>query len=105
MPCKQRSVGITIADYNRDDWLDIAVVCALTHRARISWGSEDGFDAQRVKILNVPSAIDTETADLNADGHLDLIVASYEDPLTGRRDTGSLIHWGSDKGYQHWNAQ
>lgn len=105
LPSSTRSIGASIADYNHDDWLDIAVVDSTTHRVRIFWGSGAGFDAERRQELEVPMAIDFETADLNADGHLDLIVGSYADPNTNQRDTGIYIYWGGDAGYSAFNRQ
>jgi hypothetical protein len=46
-----------------------------------------------------------ETADLNGDGHQDLIVGSYEDGVTKSRDLGTHIFWGSGTGLKKWNAQ
>jgi FG-GAP-like repeat len=53
----------------------------------------------------VPGIIDLETADLNADGRLDLIACSYMDPVTGHHDTGALLLWGGRDGFSQWNAQ
>jgi hypothetical protein len=46
-----------------------------------------------------------ETADLNDDGWLDLVVGSYRDPIAGYHDTGTTIYWGNKKGFRHWDAQ
>ncbi|MBI4557288.1 MAG: VCBS repeat-containing protein [Candidatus Hydrogenedentes bacterium] len=100
-----RSSICGIADYNRDEWLDIAVTCYNQHCVRIFWGSPAGFDEKRQQQLQMSAPIELETADLNADGHLDLIVGSYEDSGTHYHDTGTFIFWGSAGGYQEWNAQ
>ena len=55
--------------------------------------------------MDVPRPIGLETADLNADGRLDLIVGSYQDPIAGHHDTGVTIFWGSPAGFRHANAQ
>ena len=38
-------------------------------------------------------------ADLNGDGYLDLVVGSYNDPVSGHRDMGLMIFWGGPDGY------
>ncbi len=105
VPLDRRSVGTVVADFNKDDWLDIAVVCYNTHRVFILWGSDDGFSRERKQVLEVPGAIAIETADLNSSGHLDLIVGSYNDPVTMEHDTGIFIFWGSEEGFSPWNHQ
>ena len=100
-----RSVEGVIADFNGDDWLDIAVVSFSVHRVRIFWGGPEGFDESRQGHVNMPSAIGLETADLNSDGRLDLIVASYQDPLAHHHDTGMMIFWGQEGGFHSANSQ
>jgi hypothetical protein len=105
LPMDRRSVGTVIADFNRDEWLDLAVTCYNTHRVFIFWGGEDGFKEENKQVLAVPSALGIETADLNGDGHLDLIVGIYNDPVTKENDTGIFIFWGSEGGFSPWNVQ
>ena len=94
-----------MADFNRDDWLDIAVVSAERDLVRIFWGSKSGFDAARQANLHVPYAISLETADCNGDGWLDLVVGSYGDRSTGTHDMGVTLFWGSQQGFRGWDAQ
>jgi hypothetical protein len=105
IPCPGRSIGSVIADFNRDAWLDIAVTSMYEDRVRIFLGSADGFDADRKHELELPDPIAIETADLNADGHLDLIVGSYRDPVTHEHDMGTAVFWGGADGFQPFNAQ
>lgn len=100
-----RSGGCVVADFNRDRWLDIAVTSFNADRVRVFWGSPDGFDPKRQSGLAMPSPIGLETADLNADGMLDLIVGSYQDELGGHHDTGMHIFWGSAEGFRQWDAK
>ncbi|MBE9510154.1 MAG: VCBS repeat-containing protein [Bacteroidetes bacterium] len=100
-----RSNSPMIADYNKDGLLDIAVNSFLNDCVRIFWAGSDGFNKNRQTVLNVPSVIDLETADLNKDGYLDIIACSYYDRITKYHDTGVLIFWGSEKGFKQWNAQ
>ncbi|MEE3373128.1 MAG: VCBS repeat-containing protein [Planctomycetota bacterium] len=94
-----------IADLNGDGWLDIAVTTRKFHCVRIFWNGPDGFDPQREHRLKIPGPVGVDAADFNSDGHLDLLVGSYDDPLAGYRDMGNVIFWGSADGYQSWNAQ
>jgi hypothetical protein len=106
LPSPGRSIGTVIADFNRDDWLDIAVTSYAGDRCvRIFWGGPKGFDSEKQKRLYMPSPIPVETADLNADGWLDLIVGSYSDKAAGYHDTATTIFWGSERGFEHSNAQ
>jgi len=100
-----RSISSLIADFNGDGWLDIAVNSYEKDKVRIFWGSPAGFEEKRQTMMDVPGVIDLETADLNADGCLDLIACSYMDPVTGHHDTGVLIFWGAEEGFKPWNAQ
>ena len=102
---KGTAAGCAVADFNRDEWLDIAVTSPAANRVRIFWGSRDGFDAERQGRLDLPYPIALETADLNADGLLDLIVGSYHDEISGYHDTGTTIFWGSSGGFRQWDAQ
>ena len=94
-----------IADLNTDGWLDIAVTTRKLHCVRIFWNGPDGFDPQREQRLKIPGPVGVDAADFNADGHLDLLVGSYDDPLAGYRDMGNVIFWGGEAGYRTWNAQ
>lgn len=100
-----RSTGCVIADFNRDQWLDIAVTSTVLDRLRVFWGAPEGFSKERQSELDMPYPIGIETADFNADGYLDLISGSYADRMAGHHDTGSLIFWGGSSGFQSWNAQ
>ena len=94
-----------IADLNSDGWLDIAVTTRKLHCVRIFWNGPDGFDPQREQRLKIPGPVGVDAADFNGDGHLDLLVGSYNDPLAGYRDMGNVIFWGGEAGYRTWNAQ
>src|SRR5690606_13216728 len=76
IPCEGRSTSPTIADYNKDGWLDIAVCSYQKDMLRIFWGSAGGFNEKNQQNIHVPSIIDLETADFNNDGYLDLVACS-----------------------------
>jgi hypothetical protein len=102
---KGRSEGVVIADFNKDDWLDIAVTSCGIDRVRIFWGGPQGFDVKRQQQLRASNPIGIETADLNADGYLDLIVGNYSDEVSGFFDAGNTIFWGSKDGFRSWDTQ
>ncbi len=105
-----------IADLNGDMWLDVAVTSRLLHRLRIFWGGPNGFDSKREHRLKVSGPLGVDAADFNGDGYLDVICGSYNDPISGFRDMGSLIWGGAAKVtvtgirsgclvFPHWDAR
>lgn len=94
-----------VADFNEDGWLDIASTTRSLNCVRIWWGGPKGFDPKNEQRLKVSGPLGVNAADLNGDGHLDMVVGSYNDPVSGHRDMGLLIFWGDPGGYQHANAQ
>ena len=94
-----------VADFNRDDWLDIAHTSRTEEYVRILWGSADGFSVDRSHSVLLTGALGLSAADLNSDGWLDLYVSTYADPVEGYRDLGSMIFWGGQAGYRSANAQ
>lgn len=72
---------------------------------RILWGRQEGFDTKREQRLKISGPVGVDAADFNGDGWLDLLSASYNDPVSGFRDMGLIIFWGNPKGYEHANAQ
>jgi len=107
IPTPGRSQTCLIADLNQDHWLDIALASPEKHLVRILWGGERGFNKGRQTQIPIFVAIDLEAADLNRDGHLDLIVASFQDYITNdlRNTGGTTILWGSQTGFQTSNSQ
>jgi len=105
LPSEGRGQGSIVADFNKDDWLDIVATSCDKNLIRIYWGSKDGFDPNRQQQLLASSPIANETADLNADGWLDLIIGNYFDKPRAYFDTGNFIFWGSEKGFSHNNSQ
>ena len=101
-----------LADLNRDGWPD--VISPLWHQVIIYWNSPAGFDNRRTTVLSLRGkrVSRVETADLNNDGFLDLVLAVYADAgkplLPGEKaviganpNADSYIYWGSDGGYSH----
>jgi len=100
-----RSTSPNIADYNNDNWLDIAVSSYTLDKIRVFYGGTDGFDEKNQKMIAIPSIIDLETADLNNDGYLDIVASSYKDKIDNYHDTGVTILWGAAEGFREWNGQ
>ena len=100
LKCRGRSLAIQLADYDKDGWLDIAANSYQEVGVRVFYGSPDGFDENRVVLLDVSASTDMDTADLNADGWLDLIVPSYKDFVDGYMDLGVTLIWGSPDGFK-----
>jgi hypothetical protein len=104
LPISGSCIGAQIADFNRDDWLDIAVTSSEANVLRIFWGSAAGFSEERQATLPAYYSISLETADLDNDGYLDLLVSGFEDRVAVRRDLGVTIYWGSAKGFHWWKT-
>ncbi len=94
-----------VADFNRDQWLDIAVTTRTLDCVRILWGGPKGYDTKREQRLKVSGPLGVDAADFNGDGWLDLLSGSYNDPVSGHRDMGLVIFWGGRDGYRHSEAQ
>ena len=97
----------SVGDVNGDGHLDI--VFSNYHRGQlrhgipsyIYLGSAEGFFRRenRVELVN-DSAAGNMLADLNHDGHLDIVFANHT--LWGRHDNArSRIFWGKSDGYSH----
>ena len=113
---------LTIGDFNRDGWLDVAYPEFTGQKITIFWNGPDGFSAGRCTDLPARSPLSVQVADLNADGYLDLVVANLTDPekvdllkskagspgaeeyihslaFGGSPEADVFIYWGSAAGY------
>lgn len=100
--------GNTVADLNQDGYLDL-VFCneydSQTHfdiDSYIYWGSATGYTAERRTSLPTSGAHAAAVADLNLDGHPDIVFTSRCND-SQNYNVDSYIYWGSDTGYSASN--
>ena len=98
----------SIADLNRDGHLDIVFANGgdsgnVKVNAYIYWGSASGYSAGNRAKLPVLMATHSSVADLDGDGHLDLVFANASDGST--HNINSYIYWGSAKGFSPTNRK
>ena len=99
----------TIADFDRDGWLDI-FLCSYGGEIRgnrpslIYWGSADGFLKRPRTELPTYGSSGSEAGDYDGDGWLDIVIAnhrktgSYDEPLPHTHLCPSMIYWGGPEG-------
>ena len=92
---------INLWDLNQDGNFDIPIACGQDHNEEVDlfiyWADDIGFNPNRRTRLPTAGAIGVCTADLNDDGHVDLIVANRFDGEKTNLDT--YIYWGSVQGF------
>lgn len=95
--------NIEVADFDHNGWLDVLYI---TYRQswqpgeiRIYWNGSSGFSPTNYMLLtSPPGSQGASTADLNKDGHLDIISTAWDDDR-------SYIFWGSETGYSQANMK
>lgn len=96
-----------VADLNRDGWPDV-IFPTTGEEVVIFWNRSGSFNNSHKESLPCAAAVSVEVADLNDDGHLELLVANLWDknPPPGRvrsfggsPEAGTFIYWGSAEGY------
>ena len=98
--------GHHIADFNDDGYPDLAIGSYhdgdYTTTSYVYYGSASGFSTTSRTALSTYGAYLLDADDLNGDGYLDLVVASYYD---GSADyyTTSYVFWGSATGFSDTN--
>ena len=96
------AVATEIADLNRDGWLELLVTNLMSAEGGrksdvlVYWGAAEGYEADRVTRLPALGPEGVAVADLNADGHLDVVATSYHAGET--RSHPSYIYWNSAGG-------
>ena len=112
------AVCVEVADLNDDGFLDVIVPNLFDKHPTpgktrsfggsaesdtfIFWGSRNGPDSKNMTVLPSVGAEDAAVADVNADGHLDLVLTSYHGGET--RSHPSYIYWNSAEGFAAGNV-
>ena len=100
-------VGITCADLTGNGYVDL-LCSVMGHYTRVEsgviilYGGPEGYSAERMAFHESDaSPIAVSVADLNRNGHLDLLVPAYSTRFT--RELPAHIYWGSQDGFDWEN--
>ena len=88
--------AVDVADLDHDGYLDILVGCRVGSRQlHIYWGSASGYSSSNQTTVMCPGDANAniETADLNRDGWLDVLVPCYGSSVL-------VIYWGPNRTHQ-----
>ena len=96
--CFARSFKCEVADLNVDGWLDLFFVVRVKGLSKDTrcvayLGSASGFSERRRLEFPSRGAGDASIADLNRDGHLDVLITNYSVRTT--RELPLYIYWGN----------
>jgi len=94
--------GLSIADLDRDGRLDLVFSNAYTKakakpNSYIYWGSSSGYSKSNRLELPTWGPFGNSVADVNADGHLDIVFSGRYDEVT---TVNSYIYWGTPSGFK-----
>jgi hypothetical protein len=103
--------GVTVADTNGDDWLDIVAPRykdggSRATMSRIYFGSPRGLSENNTLELPTNAGTGSQVSDYNRDGHADLLLYCHRsegDPNKpgsyGDHTTDSYLYWGGPEGF------
>ena len=98
-------IDIEAADLNADGWLDLLVASyqdPVAHHhdmgTSLFWGGEAGWHQSRSQWLPGMTPLGLAVADLDLDGHLDIVSPHYHGELS-REHLPCYIFWGDADGY------
>ena len=101
------TLDATVADFNRDGYLDIALTNYKSDLTRdipaiIYWGDgARGFGNRNRTFLDAASSSAIDALDFNRDGWIDLVISNHQRKFSHL--SGSNIYWGGAKGYTNAN--
>jgi hypothetical protein len=109
------STTVTVADLNRDGFLDLIFPLQDVGNSQIRWGGAEGYAAGRITTLESNGGCQATVADLDRDGWLDIVFTSgvmgkaQPDQTTiggtgiigTTRNSRASIYWGNAKGEFH----
>ena len=113
--CEFRPVecqGVTVADVNRDGWLDVICPCYSAHgsrstESRIYFGGPKGLSENSIQELPTFGGTGSMLADFNHDGYPDLLLICHrfegnadEVGATSDHVTDSFLYWGGADGFK-----
>jgi hypothetical protein len=92
--------GLSIAELNGDEYLDIVTTAWYIDGSQIYWGSSSGYSAGNLQILNPGNSYGgSSIADMNKDGYIDIVYHRGGGGTNYQR-----IYWGSPTGYSDGNT-
>lgn len=95
---KTRScANVSVADLNRDGYLDLAFTDDYFGTMQITWGGAQGYAAER-SWFHECSGGSLKLADLNGDGFLDFIISGSFDAKKKSSNARTRIFWGTPAG-------
>lgn len=92
LPPGARGFGATVADLNRDGYLDFVLGDMYGKKLRIYYGSQDGYTEKGLHALESSDPFFVRAVDLNGDGLLDLISPHVNENKV-------VIYWNSPEGF------
>lgn len=101
------ATGCSVADLNRDGFLDIVMSNTITGvddvciNSYIFWGSAGGYSNDCKDSLPTMAGLGNAVGDLNCDGFLDIVFSNHRDGTDPnyQYECNSVIYWGDSSGH------
>ena len=89
----------TIADLNKDGYLDLIFPHRHAEFFEIRWGSSQGYQQAAVTNLEANGSPHIIVADLDQNGWLDIIATNSQTPSRRTTHTETYVYWGDAEGF------